>query len=310
MSELSIIIPFVNEWPQIIWTIRSIAEELIGRVDFEIIAIDNYNEKEVNKPQDKGGKHVMNVSRGHKWLKCIEYRDRLSHWNAKRVGIENSTGEILFFCDGHVAIARDALYKAFKLYQHSHKALQGTLHLPLTYQIMEWHKLIYKLQVDRSIGKLHYSFSSYRDAEVPYEVPCMSTCGMLMTREIYDDIGGWPEDLGIYGGGENFMNFVSAILGYKKWIMPGGALYHHGDKRGYSWNGTDFIKNRMVANYLFGGREWLYLLTKNARGRPAVLKKLQDMVIESCSGHRNMLKAKQKISIDRWIEQWRETPGL
>lgn len=304
--ELSVIIPFVNEWPQIIWTIRSIAEELIDRVDFEIIAIDNYVKKEVAKPQDKGGKHVKNVSRGHKWLKYIDYHDKLSHWNAKRVGIENSSGEFLFFCDGHVAIARDALYKAFRLYQSSHNALQGTLHLPLTYQILEWHKLIYRLVVDEKIGKLHYSFASYRDNDSPYEVPCMSTCGMLISRRMYYDLGGWPSLLGIYGGGENFINFVSAILGYKKWVMPGGALYHHGDRRGYAYSGSDFIKNRMVANYLFGGVKWLDRMVANSRGHKSVLNKFREMVIESCSEQRNMLKAKQQMEIERWIERWQK----
>lgn len=283
---------------------RSIAEELKGRVDFEIIAVDNYCEKEVKKPEDKGGKYIQNVSRGHDWLKALPYKKKLSHWNAKNHAVQNSEGEFLFFCDAHTAIERDALFKAYSLYRHSHKALQGTLHLPLTYQILEWHKLIYKLVVDQKIGKIHYSFSSYRSAPVPYEVPCMSTCGMLMTRAMYDDLGGWPAELGIYGGGENFINFTSAILGYKKWIMPGGALFHHGDKRGYAYNGSDFIRNRMIANYCFGGQDWLYRLAANARGRPDILENIRRSVIETCGAQRNMLKAKQKISIEEWLEQW------
>lgn len=305
MTELSVIIPFVNEWPQVVWTVRSIADELIGRVDFEIIAIDNYVKKEVNKPQDKGGKYLHNVARGNKWLKVYDYTDKLSHWNAKRYAIERSSSDFLFFSDGHCAIARDALYKAFTLYRSSYKALNGTLHLPLTYQIMEWHKLIYKLVTDAKIGKVHYSFSSYRDSEAPYEVPCMSTCGMLMHRSIYDDLGGWPKSLGIYGGGENFINFVAATLGYKKWIMPGGPLYHHGERRGYAYNYPNFIKNRMVANYLMGGKVWLALLVNSARGHKQILNRIGSEVVAECGEQRAMLKAKQKISIEDWILQWK-----
>ncbi len=304
MPELTVVVPFVNEWPQIIWTIRSLAEELIDRVDFEIIAVNNYVDREIKKPEDKGAKHMHNVARGHKWLRVLDYKEKLSHWNAKREAIKNSSSDFLFFSDGHCIPARDAVYKAFSLYRSSHKALHGTLHLPLTYQIMEWHKLIYKLVTDARIGKVHYSFSSYRDSEVPYEVPCMSTCGMFATRKLYEDLGGLPELLGIYGGGENFINFVAATLGYKKWIMPGGALYHHGDRRGYAWHYTDFIKNRMVANYLFGGKVWLDLMVGSARGHKKVLQSIRDLVIKECGAQREMLKGKQKISIEDWILQW------
>jgi hypothetical protein len=34
--ELSIIVPYVNEYPQLIFTLRAIAEDLLGRVDFEV----------------------------------------------------------------------------------------------------------------------------------------------------------------------------------------------------------------------------------------------------------------------------------
>ena len=307
MADLSVIMPFVNEWPQLIWTVRSIAEELIDEVDFEIIAVNNYCKKMVHKPEDKGGKHLRNVTRGNKWLKVIDWGNgkgqHLSHWNAKRVGIENSTGKFLFFVDAHCAVGKGALVKAFKLYESSN--LNGTLHLPLTYQILEWSKLIYGLVVDEKIGKLHYTFAGYRHSESPYEVPCMSTCGMLVSRDIYEDLGGWPRELGIYGGGENFMNFAAAILGYQHWIMPGRPLYHHGDRRGYAFNYTDFIKNRMIANYLFGGKVWLRRMADHSKGHANVLNNLHDFVIESCSDQRNMLKAKQKISIEGWLEAWK-----
>ena len=304
MTELSVIMPFVNEWPQVIWTVRNLADELMERVDFEIITVNNYVEKEIRKPEDKAGKHLLTISRGNKWLKALEYREKLSHWNAKNHAVQNSSGEFLFFCDAHCAVSRDALYRAFKLYQYSHKDLHGTLHLPLTYQILEWHKLIYKLVVDEKIGKVHYSFSSYKEDEHPYEVPCMSTCGMMITRKMYDELGGWPPALGIYGGGENFINFASATLGFKKWIMPGGPLYHHGDRRGYAWNGTDFIRNRMIANFMFGGRDWLDRIANNAKGNPKVLFRIRDEILSGCKEQHDMLKAKQKMTIERWLGQW------
>jgi len=308
MAELSIIIPFVNEWPQALFTIRNIAEELRDRVDFEILAIDNWCEEVERQGQkrQKDGEMVKSMSSYWPWLKYLHYDERLSHWQCKNFGVKNSTGKFLCFIDAHCVVQRDALYKAFDLYQVSYKALEGTLHLPLTYHILEKHKLIYALVYKAESNDLHYRFSSYRDEnhDRPYEVPVMSTCGMIMTRELYDLVGGWPEELGIYGGGENYMNFVLAVLGKKKWIMPGGALCHHGARRGYHWYGDDYLRNRLIANYCFGGFDWAEKWWSNVRGRPDVLKRIWNEVLRSCKDRRQDIKVKQKITIEEWLRQW------
>lgn len=307
MAELSVIIPFVNEWPQVIWTIKSIAEELRDRVDFEIITINNYCDevkKQGYKEEDKAGAYLKNVEGGNKWLKAIDYKEKLSHWNAKRVGIEASTGKFLFFCDAHCVVSRDSLYNMFLLYRSSYKALTGTIHLPLTYQIMEWRSLIYSLNADYDKGVLTYRFSSYRPNSHPYQVPCMSTCGMMITREMYDSIGGWPKELGIYGGGENFINFTLSVLGFRKWIMPVPPLYHHGEKRNYSWNYTDNLRNRSIASYLYGGEDWLTVFLDNCRGRTDVKSKIYDDVVASCKEQRDMIKVNQVLTVKEWIGLW------
>ena len=309
MAELSVIIPFVNEWPQVIWTVKSIAEELRDRVDFEIITVNNYCDtvkKQGKGDEDKAGAYLKNVEGGNKWLKAIEYKDKLSHWNAKRVGIEASSGKFIFFCDAHCVISRNSLYKMFNLYRSSHKALTGTMHLPLTYQIMEWRSLIYTLDSDYDRGLLHYHFCSYRPNMQPYEVPCMSTCGMIITREMYDRIGGWPKELGIYGGGENFINFTLAMLGYKKWIMPVAPLYHHGEKRGYASDYTDSLRNRAIASYLYGGENWMKRFLDNCRGRDNVKAMIHDNIIEACKDQRHLIASQQVFEVKEWIELWQK----
>lgn len=307
MATLSVIIPFVNEWPQVVWTVKNIAEELRDRVDFEIIVINNYCDevKQQGKgEEDKAGAYLKNVESGNKWLNVIEYKEKLSHWNAKRVGIAASSGKFLFFCDAHCVISRDSLYRMFDLYKNSYKALEGTIHLPLTYQVMEWRSLIYTLVSNYERGELHYRFASYRFHDMPYQVPCMSTCGMMIARELYDKLGGFPKELGIYGGGENFINFTLAVMGYKKWIMPLPPLYHHGDKRGYSSDYTDSLRNRAIASYLYGGKLWTARFLDNCRGRDQVKHNIYNNVIETCHEQRVMIKAQQVLTVREWIKLW------
>lgn len=303
---LSIIIPFCNEWPQVIWTVKGLAEELRDRVDFEIITVNNFCDevKAQGKVEDKAGAYLKNVAQGNSWLKAIDYTEKLSHWNAKRVGVEASVGDILFFCDAHCVISRDSLYKMYDLYRSSSKALMGTIHLPLTYQIMEWRSLIYALTSNYEMGELHYRFASYRLNTRPYEVPCMSTCGMMITRKLYDYVGGWPKELGIYGGGENFINFTLSVLGLKKWIMPVPPLYHHGDKRGYAATYTDSLRNRSIASYLYGGGIWLERMLRHSRGRDNVKSIIAEDVIEKCKPQRGLIKKRQQLSVKEWIERW------
>ena len=309
MTELSIIIPYVQEWPTIVFTIRNLAEELRDRVDFEIIAIDNFCDqvnqqlKNQGKENDRAGGQLKAVMRGHSWLKALEYKDKLSHWQAKNFGVQNSSSKYLFFADAHCVISRDSLYNMFQEMK-KRDPLEGTLHLPLTYHIMEYHKLIYKLRVNLEAGDVYYSFTPFRPSDIPYEVPCMSTCGLLMSRELYDYIGGWPTELGIYGGGESFINYTLAVLGKKKHIFPDNPLCHHGDNREYHWTGDDFARNICIATYMFGGKELALKLMRNRKGDQNFLMSIYQDVIEKCLPHRELIKSKQMTTIEEWLKGW------
>lgn len=304
MPKLSVIIPFCLEQPQALFTIQSIAQELRGRVDFEIIAINNYCDevKEQGAHEDKGYECILAAERVNPWLKVLHYKDKLSHWQAKNMGVQASTGEFLWFCDAHCVISRNTLYNMLCYYNATHEELNGTLHLPLTYKILESHKLIYKMVHNPEIGEFHYSFTGYKDIKGcnSYRTPCMSSCGMMMSRTIYDELGGWPKELGIYGGGENFVCYVLAILGKTMNIFCGNPLFHHGDKRKYSFFYDDYTRNRIIASYMFGGEKWARKYTKHRKGNSEANNKILNDVLTRCKPQREMIKAKQAMSIEGW----------
>lgn len=312
MAELSVILPYCNEYPMASFTIQSIAQELRDRVDFEIIAINNYTQevKEQGVDEDKGFEAIEASAKVNPWLKSLNYQGKLSHWQAKNMGIQASTGRFLWFCDAHCSISRDSVANMFHFYKEHHKELNGTIHLPLTYKLLESHRLIYKL-VDKSkeTGEVNYSFTGYRQGKEPYyQVPCMSTCGMMMSRELYDELGGWPVELGIYGGGENFSNFALAILGKTINIFngqngEGRPLFHHGEKRGYSWNYNDYTRNRVIATYMFGGAKLAAHYINHRKGRPDILADIFHNVLATCKEHREHIKARQVMTIQEWLDK-------
>lgn len=303
MPELSVIVPFVNEYPQVIFTLQSIAQELRDRVDFEIIAVDNSCAEITAQGRElDGSAGAVSGSTGvNPWLKYLKYEDKLSHWQAKNLAARNSSSPFLWFCDAHCIVGRDALFNMFTYYRKHHQELHGTLHLPLTYKILDSRRLIYKLLDNYEAGEIHYKFTPLKRDDGPFQVPCMSTCGMMMTREIYDEIGGWPDELGIYGGGENFINFTLAVLGYTVNIFPGPALFHHGEKRGYHWNFDDYTRNRTIATYMFGGEALARKFIQHRKGDTQALNRILDDVLTRCRSHREHIKARQKLTIEQWL---------
>jgi glycosyltransferase involved in cell wall biosynthesis len=335
MDKLSIIVPFVNEYPQNIFTLQALAQECAPLGDrFEILAVDNFcaqvsdqREKalggiatELKLPPDhvravldkweqpfnpdKGGDAVKAADRLNPWLKYVRYGDKLSHWNAKNYAVSKSTGDVLLFVDAHVIPSHGSIVSMFHFYSNNRKALNGSLHLPLTYKILESHRLIYKLVYKPETGEVHYTFTTFRPSDTSYEVPCMSNCGMMMSREVYDMLGGWPSELGIYGGGEDFSNFCLSVLGMKKWIWPHGTLFHHGEKRGYHYLYDDYVRNKMIATYCFGGKELLDVFADHAKGTPKVLQEIKNDAIVKCKGHRELILSRQKVDIHEWAKRW------
>ena len=295
-AKLSVIIPYVNEYPQNVFTVASIHESLIN-IDHEIIVINNTG-------TDKGYEYFNAHASGQKWLTSLNYPDKLSHWQAKNYGVSKSDGDVLFFCDAHCIVGANSLESMYDYYRKNKDELHGTIHLPLSYTILEWRKLIYKLVANAEEGTAHYTFSSFRESPEPYEVPCMSTCGMMITRDIYNSLGGWPIELGIYGGGENFINFSLAVMGMKKWIYPNGILRHHGEKRGYSWNYGDYHRNRMIATYCFGGKDWLNRYAKTMSSKIPNIDKVTQDIIEKVTSHRLLIKKQQTCTIDDWLSNY------
>lgn len=308
---LSVIVPFVREWPQVVFTIRSIAEEFWDE-DFEVIAVDNLQPKMQEDRATPQLKELVKLwDKERPWLKYYHYQDTLSHWQCKNFAMSKAKGDIYWFVDAHCIIPKNSASDMYNFYRRYWQTLKGSIHLPLTYQILEPRQLIYKMVVNYELHDYHYSFLTYKNnGKCAKEVPAMSTCGMMIHKEIMDATGRWPTSLGIYGGGENFMNYVLAIMGYKKWIFNGKSLYHHGDKRGYSWNYYDYQKNRAIATYMFGGEE---LMTNWVMGNKRLVQRERIGVIrevKKLKDQREHIKAQQQISIDEFASQWKDTEYL
>jgi len=319
-KQLSVIVPYCNEFPAIMFTVQSVLEQ-IRNIDGEVVVVDNYCHKDLNKQKvgetfcpscienvdilrtpDKGGQVMQEKAKNLPNLKYVRYSEKLSHWNAKNAGVAASEGKILLFLDAHVVPGGNSLTPMFDYYINNYEALNGTLHLPLAYMLANT-SLIYKFESNPEKGFYHYQFSVYKLEDKPRKVAVMSTCGMMISRELYDLLGGWPKELGIYGGGENFINFSLAILGKDKHIMNTRSLSHFADERGYHYNYDDFIRNRTISVYITAGKDAAHRFIRNCKGNPEILEKIYQNVLATNKEHKNHIVSKQQMSISEWMEK-------
>lgn len=343
--DLSIIIPFAGEYPQVLFTVQAIAESLHGKIDFEIIVVDNHckelenqwkaarnkvaqslirtsiNSNEFFTEEDileqvpavkcmqdsrKSGEALKASAGGNPWLRYMEFDQYLSHWECKRLACMEAKADTFLFIDAH-CIPSNHIAEMFDCYDSGYRNT-SSFHMPLTYKVLEWRRLIYKMVIENDFyGYTFTSFPGLQDCGTdPVEVPCMSTCGMMLSREIYDRIGGWPKGMGAYGGGENFMNYALSVIGANKYIYPQITLHHHGEKRDYhsTYDGTLF--NRLLAHYLFGGENKLGALLGSSKGDPGVLEKLRHRVLNNSNyiRQRELIKKNTLNTIDVWAEDW------
>lgn len=264
--------------------------------------------------EEYAGSRVRGMTKVAKWLRYVRYSEKLSHWNAKNAAVRASSGRLLLFLDAHIVPGRGSLsgmVAAYEPWCEEHGP--GSLHAPLTYHILEEHKLIYRLKHNPDIGELHYAFSGYPSAwdtveRRPHEVSCMSCCGVMISREIYDQLGGWPGEMGIYGGGENFLNFTMAVLGMKHWVMAGPPVHHYATHRGrgYHFEYADHKRNQAIAAYMYGDLPKLEAFCfrhPKHKSAPEFYSQLVEDIASSptCQAQRDWIKSQQKMEIDEWI---------
>lgn len=260
--DLSVIIPVANEHPQILFTLQSLYCELEGLVDYEVVVVDNWCNDLIRQGRERDNTkekiETLIKDRYTPWIKYVEYSEKLSHWNAKNAGIKASTGDTLLFVDGHCVPSQGTIRGMLDYYRRNQARLDGTLHLPLSYLLAgNNHSLVYKLDpsgLDHCY--LSYSFTGYKLRSSPMQVPVMSSCGMMISRDLMENtLKLWPEQLGIYQGGEHYVCFTLAMLGKKMHVYPSAPLFHYAAPRGYEFNWTDLHVNRTLAMYLLFGRE-------------------------------------------------------
>lgn len=340
-TEVSVICPFVNEGPNVVFTAQALVEELEGFCKYEILLIDNQSDwyidcsvKNERMPLMEGrerpytirsraffqgppgSKNEGGIIGTHFFrkgiIKYLQYDAKQGHWNAKNHGIAHSRGRFLFFVDAHCIMKRDSLRKMIEFLRDPPEEKIGGVHAYINY-MLDSRCLEYRPQKDKFFG---YQFCTHQVDPVtkkfptrPYKVCVMSTCGMMCPRSVIEELGGWHPEFGIYCGGEGYMNFKQSTCGYHHWIHPAAQCWHWAEKRGYQYWHSDYVRNEMIAAYVNGGERALQCCIDGRGANSAILALAAD-VREKCKGERDFIAARQVEDLETYFDRWTRNPGV
>jgi glycosyltransferase involved in cell wall biosynthesis len=294
--DCSTVISVCNEVPHIYYTIQSIIEGLDETYEQEIIVVDNLSTDGLE--QHFRENPVNNV-------RYVKYSDKRSHWNAKNVGIKEAKSRNIFFIDGHCIIGRNSLKNLIDFSDNFNGNLGGVhcLHHYIGDNSREFEHRC------RS-AKFIYGFRRSQGFKEPYQVAHMSTCGMMVRKKTFDELGGWNKMLGVRWGGESYINLKHGTCGYPHYIHPKAHYYHYKHKYAYGFDGRNGYTNLMIPAYTVGGDEWLKFQTdhiiekKGEVQRPCIYDRMADEVRNVCKEDRDFIASKQIMTLTEYYKKW------
>lgn len=297
-KKVSVIIPSRNEMKNLLWTLQCVQVGLEG-TEYEMIPVLNLCDKEDAEQLEKYWPARNGI------MQVVRYDEKPSCWQARNAGAAVAEGEYLLFLDSHVAFGEGALKGLIEF----HEGWKGIAHIPLCYWLEENRPNYgYTWKPEKFWGNW-----TRVKPDPPYDVPLSGASSLLIDKEVFEEVGGFHPSLGIYGGGETYLDLKAQMFGHRVRMCVGHKLFHMTEKRGYAWTGDDFKRNFMMAAYALGGEKHLDTVYqhyfKGMRGNKdweEGLGKLRTQAILLAAADREWIEENAKYTLDEVIDGWRE----
>jgi hypothetical protein len=252
MSAFTIVIPARGN-PLGLWaTIHSCEEDLSkAGFDYNYVIVTN---GERNPPETRVT--IEELRRSGRLLKHVHSEEPLTPPAARRLGVEESDGKLLFFFDNHCLVSRDYFKRAVLDFEHYN---MDVLHSATVFQKGSGTTYHYHLSLEYNFWGRTYGIP--QDELRPYLAACSGHGGFAVRREVWDALDGYGPDsvLSGYGGEETIFDLKAWRYGFKVHIDPKLVHYHYPGARGYSRHFTDdYYRNLLTSALVIGGEKWMY----------------------------------------------------
>ncbi len=296
MVDVSVVIPFVHEYPALIQTVFAIQNEFVDlNYDYEIIIVEN---RERDNYTDKF-LHYMRTLINKQQLKYF-FEERPCGPIARNTGAKNARGKYLMFTDAHVVWGKNSVPLMIKTLEETGA---GLVHGTTVWSHYDQHHAgaHYKLfdgGGPNLFSHMHGTYQRRRDAMQPYKVAGGTHAFIIFHKEEFLWINGYNEACRYYPHPEGYIDLKYWMFGRECWLEPRAFHYHSLYPRNYGAPPVDMpwhdhtIRNVMICAYTLGGEEWLdkvYSEWLSRKAKPEVLDKLKASAIERAKDEREWI---------------------
>ncbi len=229
MLDLSVIIVSFNTKQLLDDCLRSVETAVAPPGGMEIIVVDNASED--------GSQEMVADKYAH--VRLIKSEDNLGFSAANNLGVRASKGRVLLFLNSDTRISEDALVQPLD-YLLVHPET-GAITVRLIYPSGErdpdnhrgfptpWNAMCHFSGLSRlfpSKPRFNGYFQTYADFNSTHSVEVIAGSFMMMTRVLFDELGGWDETYFFYGEDIDFCYRINEA-GYKIIYYPHVEVLHY-----------------------------------------------------------------------------------
>jgi len=300
---VSVVIPCRNEFPQVVFTVQSIINDLetfLKPAEFEIIIMNNCPSDEIYPRRALGGSVDYLSTRGMYWNRMLRfaYDPIAGNHSTRNKGAMLARGKYIFFSDAHMSYRRGFFKEMIKTIDETGGMAHGTIAwlgafppgLSMGYQ--------YTMKLGEEIKG---TWNNYKLSDDPFFIPLQGHCCLGCKREQFIEFDGYPDYHRCYGGGEFYMDMKWWLFGSNVSVVPKAIGYHLCAPRGYSYHHDDYIHNVMAIGIALGADMWAERAYINwcKKGRKEVVDKLWEDAKKETKEDREFILGKAKTTFNQ-----------
>jgi GT2 family glycosyltransferase len=275
--------------------LRRTVENLMATLpeDGEIIVVDDGS--------DDGSTDFIN--RLSDRVVLLRTPERLGSAAARNFGARHACGEVLLFCDAHVAAPPDWAPRLMGALQRAEVGAVmpaiRVMRYPHDYNSTEVSKEARGYGMRWCDAALSVDWLGCKTSE-PYPVPLLGAAFMMMRRNVFAATGGFDSKIASWGTEDAEFSFRLWTLGFECLVVPGVDVAHlFRSKRPYRIDWESVLYNKLRLASIHFGSERKQLVVEQLKRNPAFAGAISRLSITDIEARRT-----QMLDFRRYDDDW------